>query len=186
MRLFVAIQIPADIRAAFTSFLKGLAVIAPRVKWVRAENLHVTLKFLGNTDPAKLAPLQKSLSTVHSPEPVTLDFQGLGFFPSEKRPRVFWAGMESSPNLKSLAQDVDRAVHQVGFPLEDRSFTPHLTLARFNPPGVPPMLSTVAHENAARRFGSFTTREFHLIGSKLKPSGAEYTTLQSFMFVAES
>ena len=186
MRLFVAIQIPADIRAAFASFLKELATIAPRVKWVRAENLHVTLKFLGNTDPAKLAPLQKVLVSVHSPEPVTFDFHGLGFFPSENRPRVFWAGMESSPNLKSLAQDIDRAVHDLGFPLEDRPFAPHLTLARFNPPGIPPMLSTAAHENATRSFGSFTASEFHLIESKLKPTGAEYTTLQSFSLVAEA
>lgn len=186
MRLFVAIEIPADIRSAFGSFLKELAAIAPRVKWVRVENLHVTLKFLGNTDPAKLAPLQKILSSVHSPTPVALHFHGLGFFPSEKRPRVFWAGMEFSPNLKSLAQDVDRAVHQLGFPVEDRPFTPHLTLARFNPPGMGPMLSAAAHENATRSFGSFTAREFHLIESKLKPTGAEYTTLQSFLFVAEA
>ena len=186
MRLFVAIQIPADIRAAFASFLKELAAIAPRVKWVRAENLHVTLKFLGNTDPAKLAPLQKILSTLHSPTPVALDFHGLGFFPSEKRPRVFWAGMESSPNLKFLAQDVDRAVHQLRFPLEDRPFAPHLTLARFNPPGMPPMLFTASQENTTRSFGSFTASDFHLIESKLKSTGAEYTTLQSFSFVAEA
>ncbi|MGB8325235.1 MAG: RNA 2',3'-cyclic phosphodiesterase [Candidatus Acidiferrum sp.] len=186
MRLFVAIQIPADVRAAFAVFLKDLAATAPRVKWVRAENLHVTLKFLGNTDPAKLLPLQKVLASVHSPEPVTLDFHGLGFFPGEKRPRVFWAGLESSPNLKSLAQDVDRAVHNLGYPMEDRPFAPHLTLARFNPPGMPPMLSSAAHENATRSFGSFTAREFHLIESKLKPTGAEYTTLHSFPFVAEA
>jgi 2'-5' RNA ligase len=186
VRLFVAIQIPADIRAGFAVFLKDLAAIAPRVKWVRAESLHVTLKFLGNTDPAKLAPLQKVLASVHSPEPVVLDFHGLGFFPSENRPRVFWAGMEPSPHLNSLAQDVDRAVHRLGFSLEDRPFTPHLTLARFNPPGMPPMLSTAAHENTTRSFGSFTARQFHLIESKLKPTGAEYTTLQSFSFVAEA
>jgi len=186
VRLFVAIQIPADIRAAFAAFLKELAAIAPRVKWVRAENLHVTLKFLGSSDPAKLAPLQKILCTLHSPTAVALDFHGLGFFPSETRPRVFWAGMESSPNLKALAQDVDRAVHQLGFALEDRSFAPHLTLARFNPPGMPPLLSIAAKENATRSFGSFTAGDFHLIESKLKPTGAEYTTLQSFSFVAEA
>jgi 2'-5' RNA ligase len=94
--------------------------------------------------------------------------------------------MESSPNLKALAQDVDRAVHQLGFALEDRSFAPHLTLARFNPPGMPPLLSIAAKENATRSFGSFTAGDFHLIESKLKPTGAEYTTLQSFSFVAEA
>ena len=186
MRLFVAIQIPADIRAAFAVFLKDLAAIAPRVKWVRAESLHVTLKFLGNTDPAKLAPLQKVLASVHSPEPVVLDFHGLGFFPSEKRPRVFWAGMEASANLKTLAADIDQAVHRLGFRLEDRPFAPHLTLARFQPPGIPPKLLQAVREKSAQAFGSLRTGETHLIESKLKPTGAEYTTVQSFRFATEA
>lgn len=182
MRLFVAIDIPADIRAAFANFLTDLRAIAPSAKWMRAENLHVTLKFLGHTDAEKLGAIQRSLSTVHSPQPVTLDFCGLGFFPNEKRPRVFWAGMQSSSNLKSLVADVDSAVHQLGFPLEELPFAPHLTLARFDPPGLPAKLASAADENANHNFGSFTARDFCLIESKLKPTGAEYTKLNSFPF----
>jgi RNA 2',3'-cyclic 3'-phosphodiesterase len=186
VRLFVAIQIPADIRAAFADLLKEFRAIAPLAKWVRADNLHVTLKFLGETDSAKLAAIQNSISTVHSTQSVSLDFRGLGFFPNEKRPRVFWAGMEATPNLATLATDIDRAAHQIGFPLEERPFTPHLTLARFNPPGLPPKLAAAARENVHRSFGSFTAREFHLIESKLKSTGAEYTTLHSLGFVMEA
>lgn len=182
MRLFVAIEIPADIRAALAGFIQELRAIAPAVKWVRAENLHVTLKFLGHTDEATRPGIEKALGKVRSPSPVDLEFRGLGFFPNEKRPRVFWAGTESSPNLKPLASDVDDATHQFGFPLENRPFTPHLTLARFESPRIPQELFAAIAKNAARSFGSITASEFRLIESKLKATGAEYTTLHTFPF----
>jgi 2'-5' RNA ligase len=185
MRLFIAIEISPDVRAALAALLKEFRAMAPQVKWVRPENMHLTLKFLGETDSSKLTAMQATLSAIRSSQSVTLHFRGLGFFPNAKRAKVFWAGMEASPNLPSLALDIDRAVHRFGFPLEDRPFTPHLTVARFQPPGLPIKLATAAQESASRDFGSLIAREFHLIESKLKPSGAEYTTLQSFPFVAE-
>lgn len=185
LRLFVAIEIPDKIREALAAFLKEMRGVAPQAKWVRAENLHVTLKFLGETEPARVPAVKSGLAAIRSSEPVTLEFGGLGFFPNEKRPRVFWAGMEAAANLKSLAQDIDHGMYRLGFSVEQRPFAPHLTLARFNPPGMPPKLAPAVKENAARRFGAFRTHEFQLIESKLKPSGAEYTTLESFPFFVE-
>jgi 2'-5' RNA ligase len=186
MRLFVAIEIPNEVRESLAAFLKELRGIAPQAKWVRAENLHITLKFLGHTEPTKLRAIEEALASIRDAQPVTLDFRGLGFFPNEKRARVFWVGMEASSNLKVLAEGIDQRVHKLGYPLEDRPFTPHLTLARLEPPGLPPKLGSAAKENAVRTFGSFAAHEFHLIESRLKPTGAEYTTLQSFPFVAET
>jgi len=186
VRLFIAIEIPENIRASFASLLKEFRSIAPQLRWVRAENLHVTLKFLGETDSSKLGPLQNALSAVRSAEPAILDFRGLGFFPQEKRPRVFWAGMESSANLKSLAADIDQATHRLGFPLEERPFAPHLTLARFPLPSVPPKVLQAVNDKGGQSFGSLQAHEFHLIESKLKPTGAEYTTVQSFRFASEA
>jgi 2'-5' RNA ligase len=186
VRLFIAIEIPQTIRSNFASLLKEFRAIAPQVKWVRAENLHVTLKFLGETEPAKLGALQDLLSAVRSDQSVNLEFRGLGFFPNEKRPRVFWAGMEASANLKMLASDIDQATHHLGFPLEDRPFTPHLTLARFPLPGIPQKLLQASQERSAQTFGSLRSGEFHLIESKLKPAGAEYTTVQTFRFATEA
>jgi RNA 2',3'-cyclic 3'-phosphodiesterase len=186
VRLFIAIEIPENIRTGFASLLKEFRSVSPQVKWVRAENLHVTLKFLGETEPAKLGALQNVLSAVRSAEPVSLEFRGLGFFPNDKRPRVFWAGMEGSANLKSLAVEVDQATHRLGFPLEERPFTPHLTLARFPLPGALPKLLQAIQEKSAQAFGSLRTEEFHLIESKLKPTGAEYTTVQTFRFATEA
>jgi len=185
MRLFVAIEISQDVRAALAVLLGELRAMTPQVKWVRAENMHLTLKFLGETDSSKLTAIQPALSAIRSSQAVTLHFRGLGFFPNAKRAKVFWAGMEASPNLPSLAAEIDQAMHKFGFPLEDRPFTAHLTLARLQPPGLPPKLAAAVQESPSREFGSLMAREFHLIESKLKPAGAEYTTLQSFPFVAE-
>jgi 2'-5' RNA ligase len=186
VRLFIAIEIPENIRDAFASLLKEFRAIAPQLKWVRAENLHVTLKFLGEIESARLGALQNVLSAVRSPNPVSLEFRGLGFFPNEKRPRIFWAGMEASPNLKTLAADIDQAGYRIGFPPEERPFTPHLTLARFPLPGIPPKLLQAMNAKSVQSFGSLSTQEFHLIESKLKPTGAEYTTVQTFRFATEA
>jgi len=91
--------------------------------------------------------------------------------------------MEASANLKGLAADIDRAMEKLGIPREQRPFSPHLTLARFQPPGLPEKLRSAIKESATRDFGALHTNEFHLIESKLKSSGAEYTTLETFPFV---
>jgi 2'-5' RNA ligase len=184
VRLFVAIELSSEIRNALVAFIEELHGLAPKAKWVRGENLHVTLKFLGETDAAKLQDIPQTLAMVRSSEPVSLNFHGLGFFPNERRARVLWVGMEASANLKILAEAIDQQMHTLGFPLETRSFTPHLTLARFEPPGIPAQLGVAIKQHASRQFGSLSAGEFHLIESKLKRTGAEYTTLQSFPFVA--
>jgi 2'-5' RNA ligase len=186
VRLFVAIEIPANIRAAIASLMQEFRAMAPNVKWVRPESLHLTLKFLGETDPGKLGAIEHLLAAIHSAQPVTLDFTGLGFFPNAQSPRVFWAGINSSSNLQSIVSEIDGALHLLGFPPEDRTFTPHLTLARIHQPALPPKLIGTIAQNFSCCFGSCEAREFHLIESKLKPAGAEYTTLQSFSFVAEA
>jgi 2'-5' RNA ligase len=182
MRLFIAISLTSEIRQNIDSLLQELRAVAPHAKWIRPDNLHITLKFLGETESAHLAAIRNTLATLTSPQPVSLDFSGLGFFPNEHRARVLWIGMNANSNLDILAADIDRATHALGFPLETRPFTPHLTLARFEPPGLPPQLGEAIRSDAKRKFGSLVAHDFHLIESRLKSSGAEYTTLQSFRF----
>ena len=190
MRLFVALEIPSDVREKLAALIRDLRNVEPqssrhRARWVKPENLHVTLKFIGEVPPEKVDAIRTTLSDVRSSQPVELRFRGLGFFPSEKRPRVFWAGMEASPNLAPLAAEIEAGLEKLGIPREKREYTPHLTLARLDPPGISDELRCAVQQNAARDFGAFRTREFHLIQSKLKPSGAEYTSLQTFPFAAE-
>jgi 2'-5' RNA ligase len=184
MRLFVAMEIPSTVGENLASLLESLRAVSPQTRWVRSENLHVTLKFIGEVPQAKLAGIRGALAGVRSEQPVTLDFRGLGFFPNEKRPRVFWAGIAASPSLRTLAADIDGATEKLGIPREQRAFSPHLTLARFEPPRLPEKLRVAIQESAGRDFGSLRTNKFHLIESKLKSSGAEYTTVESFSFAS--
>ena len=182
MRLFVALEIPSAVRGNLASLLNALRAITREPRWVRAENLHVTLKFLGAVADEKLDAVRAALGNIRSEQAVTLEFRGLGFFPNEQHPRVFWAGIHPSPNLKTLADGIEAAVEKLGIPREKREFSPHLTLARFERPHLPASLRKAIAENAQREFGYLRTNEFHLIHSQLKSSGAEYTTLASFRF----
>ena len=186
MRLFVAIEIPDEVRRNLTQLVREFRTASPETKWVRPENLHVTLKFLGASDMEKSEQVKSALSSIHSTQSVKLEFRGIGFFPNSKRPRVLWIGIASSSNLSTLAAEMDSSLHKLGFPLEDRKFTPHLTLARFDHALLSPALRAAIAENASRQFGTFSTGQFHLIESKLKSTGAEYTTLQSFSFLSEA
>lgn len=189
MRLFVALEIPESVRDGLAALLKELREAAPgmsdkRPRWVRPENLHVTLKFVGEARPEKLDGILGALREVRSDGAVEMTFRGLGFFPNEKRPKVLWVGIAGSPNLAALAVDVDRRLAVQGVPRETREFAPHLTLARFEPPGMKESLRLAVQARQSRELGSFQTREFLLIESKTRPSGAEYTVLHSFAFTA--
>ena len=185
MRLFVAIELTAGVRASLETLIGELRPKVPGVKWVRASNLHLTLKFLGETPNDKLSEVIKALEAVRSEEAVHVDVRGTGFFPNAKRGRVFWAGVEASANLVRLAGAVDEAMGSVGFPREEHGYTPHLTLARSGRVPFPAALAEESGKNARREFGTIMAREFRLIESRLKAGGAEYTTVQQFQFATE-
>ena len=190
MRLFVALEIPSAVRDGFGALIQELRAADAsfsknRARWVRPENLHVTLKFIGHVDSGKLDAIRAPLGEVRLSSPVEMGFRGLGCFPNGKRPRVFWAGIEASPNLAPLAAEIDARLAKLGIPRETREFAPHLTLARFDPPGISEGLSVLAQANVARELGAARTGEFHLFESKTRPTGAEYTRLSSFSFVKD-
>ena len=191
MRLFVALEIPAAVGDNLAALIKEFRELSSQVadkrpRWVRPENLHVTLKFIGEVAEAKLDGIGAALSTVHTDAQIELRLHGLGFFPNENRPTVLWTGLDASTNLQTVAGDIDGALATQGIAKEKRAFVPHLTLARFDSPGLHEKLRVAIQKNSGRDFGSFQAREFHLIESRLKPSGAEYTTLHSFRIGAES
>lgn len=157
------------------------------VRWVRVESVHLTLKFIGHAvadgDTQKLDELRSALAAIRSNEPIELHLRGIGFFPNERRPRVVWCGIESSPNLAQLASKIDQALAPLGIPREKREFVPHLTLARIEPPRPVEALARAAEELRSTDFGSARERQFYLFESKLKPSGAEYTKIEAYAFV---
>jgi len=187
VRLFVALDFPDAVRQTLRELIARLQPGFRSAKWVRPEAMHITLKFIGEVDGEKLAPIRGALAPVHSSAPVEIHFRGLGFFPNERRPRVLWCGVEASPNLAELAEAVQRALVPLGIPAESRDFVPHLTLARFNSDDAPrkdlETLVRAAGELKSYDFGRTRETEFHLIESILKPAGAEYRRLETFPIV---
>jgi 2'-5' RNA ligase len=182
MRLFVAMDIPEDVRTRLAALIARLRHAYRNARWVRIEGLHVTLKFIGETPPGKTAEIENALASAPSRAPIPINFRGVGFFPNDRRPRVLWAGIAAGPELSALASSVDTALASLGFPREERAFSPHLTLARFDTPrGFAPLRDAI-EKAAPLEFGSATAKEFHLYQSVLKPGGAEYTRLATFSF----
>jgi len=188
MRLFVALDIDADIRARIADFRDQMRPLARDVRWVGSETFHVTLQFLGETK--KLAEIQSALRGVIG-SPITLTFRNTGFFPTPKSPRVFWVGIESDQNLQALAQSIAEALRPLDFDRDKGEFKPHLTLARAGSgrprpvPGERPLpglqqLRAKVESLPPPEFGTMTAREFYLYESQLSPGGAHYTKLSRY------
>ncbi len=182
MRVFVALDIPDEVRNAIRSFISKLEKSCPRARWAGVEGMHVTLKFIGEVSPEKVGRIQAELATVRSAQPVEMSFRDVGFFPNQRHPRVFWAGITATPNLTELATEVERGMESLGIPREQRPFRPHLTLARFKSEEGLERLCEALRNFKSVEFGSTRTRELHLYQSQLKPRGAEYTRLATFSF----
>jgi 2'-5' RNA ligase len=182
MRLFVALELTEAVRAALRALVARLEPAGADLRWVRPDGMHLTLKFIGELPEAKLPAIREALARVRSARPVALEFRGLGYFPNERRPRVFWVGVEASDNLPVLAADVEAALEPLGVPRESRPFAPHLTLGRFKSPNRLERLQQEIARLPATEFGRVETAEFALFQSRLSPRGAEYTRLESFPF----
>jgi 2'-5' RNA ligase len=182
MRLFVAIEIPEDVRSAIGGLIKSLRGACRDARWVRIAGLHVTLKFIGEIPSERVDELKAALTWIPPRNPIAMNFGGLGFFPNARRPRVLWAGVEAGPDLSALAAAVENALSPSGIEQEDRKFSPHLTLARFNESAGVDALHVALEKAGPLKFGSATATEFHLYQSVLKPGGAEYTRLATFPF----
>lgn len=183
MRLFIALDIPAEIRTRINEFMERARRYAPDARWARVDGLHITLKFIGWFDDGRVDELKRALSAVRS-EPFEVSFENAGFFPGEKSPRVFWIGVKASAALPGLASAIDDATQKLGVAKEERPFSPHLTLARagsgsgasHNLKGLPPFLRS----EASLDFGTMTAREFWLYQSELARGGSKYTKLHRF------
>ena len=182
MRLFVALDIPAEVRQAIGEMIARLRDVARGARWVRAEGVHLTLKFIGEIPAERVASIEAELRGANVVAPVEVRFRGAGFFPNERHPRVFWAGVEASPNLAELARDVDQRLSHLGIAAETREFRPHLTLARFESEDGLPRLREEIKKLEPFDFGSMRASEFYLFQSELGRGGAKYTKLASFPF----
>jgi len=132
MRSFVAIELPGRVRESLAALRERLRKSGAAASWVREENMHLTLRFLGDVAEPDLERLSETLGEALRPfSPLTLRIQNLGAFPNPRRPNVIWAGVETlSGTLLEVQAAVEAAARAIGLPPDDKPFHPHITLAR--------------------------------------------------------
>lgn len=171
MRLFVGIPLPDDVRADLSALSGGL----PGARWVPAENIHLSLRFIGEVQGADAADIDDALQAVQSPA-FELRIAGLGCFDRRGRVHAVWAGVERSEPLARLQAKVESALVRCGLEPEHRKFKPHVTLARLKNGAAEPVSRYLeAHNGFAA--GPFTVDRFTLFRSHLGGDGARYEAL---------
>jgi 2'-5' RNA ligase len=180
LRLFIAVDLPAELRPAIAHLCQGIG----GARWTRPEQLHITLRFLGDTPEDRLGDIRTRLRAVRVPR-FELALRGTGVFPpagARKPARVLWLGFDPPEPLRALKDAVDGVL---GTDLETakRGFSPHLTLARF-PTRPRHDLDRFLAEHAGFDGGRFVVSDFHLYRSTLRPEGALHEIAESYSLLA--
>lgn len=177
MRVFVAVELPEQLRRRLAALVEELRANLPRARWVRAENLHITLAFLGEVEEGVAERLRDNLGRrAEDLQPVPVRFFGGGFFPSPQRPRVAWLG-GSAPGLELWAESAAEAAVRAGATVDRRPYSLHLTLARLNVPWRQPEVERFLARVAEWKAEPFTVGEMVLFSSELRPGGPRYTVV---------
>ncbi|GBC98364.1 RNA 2',3'-cyclic phosphodiesterase [bacterium HR17] len=183
VRSFIALALSDEVRTVLTELLVELSRTGAPVKWVEPENLHLTLKFLGEVPEGQITEIVAALGAVARATPAfTFTVRGVGGFPDLRRPRVLWVGVDAPRELLQLHRMVEAAMERLGFPPEKRAFHPHITLGRvktFN--GLAAVL-TVLQRYAGAMFGVTVARQLTLFRSDLSREGPTYTPLAHLPF----
>jgi len=181
LRSFIAIELPESTQSVLSDIQKEFKKSDVDVRWVRPENIHLTLKFLGTIEESMVRTitdvLQKA-SASHGMFPLTL--AGVGVFPGVRSPRVVWVGTKESDVLTGIQRDIEEGLSSLGFEREKRTYTAHLTLGRFKSERGKHVLMELLETYREREFGSFDVRTLSLMKSELGPTGAKYTRMAEF------
>lgn len=182
MRCFLAIDAPDDVRKLLVRVQEALRRADADVKWVEEENLHLSLKFLGDVTADRVARLKELLAAEAARWPaMKLTYAGIGAFPDHGLPRVVWAGATGDlEKLAGLASAAERAAEQVGVPREGRPFVAHLTLGRVKSGRNAKRLQSAIENQRQVPLGGDHAREFVLYQSTLTPSGPFYEVIERF------
>lgn len=181
MRCFISVNLDETLKGEIHKAIEKLREGKADVKWVPAENLHITLKFLGNADKETVARLEERLSPLAERyESFYMSLRGIGLFPDRRRPRVVWIDLINAGRLADIQKDIEQTALPLGFEREDRPFSPHLTIGRIRSQrGINPLLGAI-ETLKDKDFGNIEVNAVSLMKSDLKPTGAQYTTLAEF------
>ncbi len=177
MRLFFGVGLPSGVKKEVNAFCLKIREKLPKMKWVEEENLHITMRFLGDVDSTKiglLTQISEETSRELKKFPVTLG--NLGAFPSPAKARVFWWGLrEGEKECTELFNILETQLVKNGFEAEDKTFHPHITLARLKFPALLPLERLTTRDTL-----SFTASSFELYESTLTPKGPIYKIIERF------
>ncbi len=182
MRVFLGIGLPAEVRRAIDDALAPLRSRRAPIGWVAVDNLHITLKFLGEISSDAVGRVRDALRSDLPPSPpFELTARGGGAFPTLRSPRVLWVGLgEPLELVGTLQQNIETVLDRAGFRPEDRPYHPHVTVGRVRA-GLPKGWGeTYSAHLAGRTFGAVPVWTFRLYESRLSPGGASYTVLEEF------
>ncbi len=182
MRLFLAIPIDKQILDALAGVVEKLRGSRGPVRWVRPEGMHLTLKFLGDTEPDRIEPLVQAITSgTRDIMPFPITVTGAGAYPNLRRPRVLWAGVvENSGTLKRLARNIEEEAEKLGWERESRTFSPHITIGRVKGNMNIARLTAAMKEIKDDHWGDQEVGELVLYSSELKPGGAVYERIHVF------
>jgi 2'-5' RNA ligase len=185
IRAFVALRLSAESAAMVANFIDELRGSGAGIRWTRAANLHLTLRFLGDAVAAATIPaLATALDKIgNTTEPFPLLAQGTGAFPDLTRPRIIWIGLRSD-RLIRLAERVEAAARECGFPPDDRPFVPHLTIGRVRDRRRWGGLRDAIAAGAQRDFGHSPIDSMVLYRSILGRESPTYEAIAQFPFSA--
>ena len=177
IRSFIAVDVEERLLEGFRRLQEQIASSGADLRLVRLENLHLTLRFLGEIPQPKIEAVIGGLEKLEF-KSFTARFEGVGAFPSLKRPRVVWVGVsQGAEKLKELAERVEKIVAKAGIPRDPKGFTPHLTLARVKSKRSLPSLSKVLQELSRVEVGVMEVSAVRLKRSLLTPKGPVYSNL---------
>ncbi len=177
MRCFVAVELDRALRTPLVGLLRERLPRTRDVRWCTEQQLHVTLKFLGEVRDGQLPAVCDAVTAAaRSVEPFALCLSGLGCFPSPRNPRVLWCGVEDTTGgCARWVERVDPLFEELGFPRETRAFHPHVTLGRSKGPGGAEVMRRVLEEISVAPGPEMTVGQVVLFESRLSPQGAQYT-----------
>ena len=179
IRTFIAIELPEKIIYTIKKVQEEIKSYGLKIRWVRPENIHLTLKFLGDTKAADTENVARAVSeSVTDYPPISLAVKGIGVFPGIKRPRVIWLGVSNQLDvLTTFQKTLDEKLEAIGFPKEKRPFRGHLTLGRIKSKIDPKTLNDALKEFTRFESEHFLADRIILYKSDLKPNGPVYTKL---------
>ena len=184
IRAFIAIDINEETRRAIDDFMKKLRALSLDAKWVKPENIHITMKFLGNISIHDHDKLYKGINMIIKETAVfRLSFEGAGCFPGPNNPRVLWVGVKGELEpLRNLQGAIEDRLNEAGFPREDRGFAPHVTFGRLRSNKNAEGLKEILKNYADARFGEDMVSSLNVYKSTLTPAGPNYNVLKEFKF----